>query len=194
MFLIVGLGNPGAEYVGSRHNVGFEVLSVLAENLGARFTEGRGDYLFAPTRIAESEATLILPTTYMNRSGRAVIHAMEEYRVPPDRLLVIVDDFQLPLGSLRIRSGGSDGGHNGLGSIIYELETDRFPRIRCGIGSPEAVAQQLDVVEFVLGRFTSQELPVVRDLVERAAEAVVSCIEDGLYRAMSRFNVRPEQS
>jgi len=137
MHLIVGLGNPGYEYSFTRHNVGFLVVDRLATLLHREFHTGSGNYWLAECSLKNSDVTLLKPTTFMNNSGFAVKEYCETYSIPYQNILVVSDDFQLPLGTIRIRPSGSDGGHNGIASIIYQLETDQFPRLRCGIGSTE---------------------------------------------------------
>jgi PTH1 family peptidyl-tRNA hydrolase len=192
MVLVVGLGNPGQEHSGTRHNIGFEVLGRLCEQSNCRFRAGRGDYYFAEISVEETDAILLLPTTYMNRCGSSVIDAMQEFQIPPDRTLIVVDDFQIPLGTLRLRARGSDGGHNGLASVIYELQTEQFPRLRCGIGSPAMPADRSKMAEFVLDRFTADEIPAVREMIDRAQQACINIFREGIERTMNRVNVRPE--
>jgi len=136
MVCIIGLGNPEKRYEGTRHNLGFEVLDCLAERLRTPFKEGKGEYLLASGEVGDVSVGLVKPLTFMNESGVAVADVAERFEVPLDQLIVVCDDFQLPLGHLRVRQKGSDGGHNGLYSIIYHLQSDLFPRIRCGIASP----------------------------------------------------------
>jgi PTH1 family peptidyl-tRNA hydrolase len=194
MLLIAGLGNPGQEYTGTRHNVGFEVLGRLSERLAVRFHEGRGDYFFAEAHVDSDDVLLLLPATFMNRSGLAVLDAMEEFQVPPEKVLVVSDDFQLPLGTLRLRAQGSDGGHNGLASVLYELETDAFPRLRCGIGSALMPADRSLLADYVLERFSKDEFDVVRAMIDRAADVCINVLREGVQRTMNSANTRPDPS
>jgi PTH1 family peptidyl-tRNA hydrolase len=179
--LLAGLGNPGPEYNATRHNVGFMVLDRLAHQEGLSFSAAsKWDCLW--TRW--NEIILMKPMTYMNRSGDSVAGVLRYFRIEPIELLVVVDDVALPLGRLRLRSSGSDGGHNGLGSIIAHVGED-FPRLRLGVG---AAADKADLVDHVLGPFSKTEAAVVSRSVERATEAIRQVVDDGLETAMNLFN------
>ena len=179
--LVVGLGNPGPRYAATRHNVGFMVLDRLAQQEGLAFAAAsKWDCLW--TRW--NEVILIKPMTYMNRSGDSVASVLRYFRIEPTELLVVLDDVALPLGRLRLRSSGSDGGHNGLGSIIAHLG-EEVPRLRLGVG---AAAESADLVNHVLGPFSKAELAVISRSVERASEAVHKIVEAGLETAMNIFN------
>jgi PTH1 family peptidyl-tRNA hydrolase len=188
--LVAGLGNPGNMYRRTRHNTGFMVIEELAARLRCAVRPGKGEYEYAEGSVGGLPVTLLAPTTYMNASGEAVLDALEYFRVPPDRLLVIADDLALPLGTLRLRVSGSDGGHNGLASVIYQLETEGFPRLRCGIG-PEGKPAKEATADFVLSPFASTEEEAVREMILRAADAVTTTIESGLDRAMTLYNRAP---
>jgi PTH1 family peptidyl-tRNA hydrolase len=188
--LVAGLGNPGSMYRRTRHNTGFMVIGELATRLRCGVRPGKGEYEFAEGEIEGVSVTLLAPTTYMNASGEAVLDALEHFRVPPDRLLVIADDLALPLGTLRVRASGSDGGHNGLASIIYQLGTEVFPRLRCGIGREEKPAKE-ETADFVLAPFGSDEEEAVRAMIHRAADAVTTIVASGLDRAMTFYNRAP---
>lgn len=188
MRLIVGLGNPGREYERTRHNVGFRVADALAERWGIQLT-GTFRHSVYGRGTARGETVCVLkPTTYMNRSGFAVTEALSWWKEGPQALLVLVDDAMLPLGSLRIRESGSAGSHNGLASIVEQLGTQEFARVRLGVGT-EAV-ERMDLADFVLGRFPVAEEPAVVELTERAAEAVECCLAEGIGAAISRYNRR----
>lgn len=179
--LLAGLGNPGPEYNTTRHNVGFMVLDRLAQQEGLAFAAAsKWDCLW--TRW--NEIILVKPMTYMNRSGDSVASVLRYFRIEPTELLVVVDDVALPLGRLRLRSSGSDGGHNGLGSIIAHLGVE-VPRLRVGVG---AAADNADLVNHVLGPFSKAELAVVSRSVERATEAIHKVVDAGLETAMNIFN------
>ncbi len=191
--LIIGLGNIGPKYEGTRHNVGFEVLSLVAAKLKATPLRERPFYraAVAPNQdesADNSELILAWPTTYMNRSGQAVEGLLEEFGLEPGQMLVISDDFNLPLGALRFRRRGSDGGHNGLESIIYQLETEEFPRFRLGIGPP---ADKEEITDFVLGRFDEKETAEAERMVAKATEAVIFATYHRLNEAMTRYNSTP---
>jgi PTH1 family peptidyl-tRNA hydrolase len=192
--VIVGLGNPGRRYTRTRHNVGFLVADALAARLKCDFRPGKGEYEAATSSLRDDDILIVKPVTYMNESGIAVAGIVEEIKISPDRMLIVVDDFQIPLGSLRMRPFGSDGGHNGLYSIIYQLQSDSFPRLRCGIGSEEMPQDKSLMADFVLTEFTSAERPVVDEMIVRAADACVSFVTDGIEKTMSLFNRKGEES
>jgi PTH1 family peptidyl-tRNA hydrolase len=190
MMLIVGLGNPGREYAYTRHNVGFLVLDTLAAHQNIQFQPSTGEYWSASFLSGEEHVTLLKPTTFMNNSGVAVQQFVDRQNIPIERIFVVCDDFQLPLGTLRLRASGSDGGHNGLASVIYHLQSDLFGRLRCGIGSAEMPADKSDKADFVLSQFTKQEFTLVSAMIQRAADASMSMVTDGITAAMNRFNTR----
>ncbi|MBA3273324.1 MAG: aminoacyl-tRNA hydrolase [Chthoniobacterales bacterium] len=185
MRLVVGLGNPGAEYERTRHNIGFAVLEQLASEwkLNWERTQKWGAYW------AKGDGALLLkPMTYMNRSGEPFAAVSEFYKIEPEQALVVLDDLSLELGRLRFRQGGSAGGHNGLDSILMHAGTDKVPRLRIGIGS----APHASATDWVLGRFFEEEMPLVQKGVTRAADAVKCAIDKGLLSAMNTFNKFPE--
>jgi peptidyl-tRNA hydrolase, PTH1 family len=190
MYCIVGLGNHGREYRQTRHNVGFLVVDEFAAETGIAFRPGKGEYWFAQCSLNNEEVALLKPTTFMNNSGMAVQEFLEQREIPLDRLLVVCDDFQLPLGAIRLRQNGTDGGHNGLSSVIYHLQTDQFARLRCGIGSAMMPAEKTKMKDFVLEQFFESELPNVKLMVERARYACISYIENGIDWTMNRFNTK----
>jgi PTH1 family peptidyl-tRNA hydrolase len=187
MKLIVGLGNPGRRYRGTRHNVGWEVIARLADRAGIRVNEDEGFAEVGRGMIGDRRVLLARPFTYMNVSGEAVRDLRRRHRVRPEDILIIVDDIDLPLGRLRLRAAGSAGGHNGLKSVIEALGTTGFPRLRVGIGRPPLGT---DPADFVLARFTADEAPAVQVSIERAADAVELAVTEGLNAAMNRFNTR----
>jgi PTH1 family peptidyl-tRNA hydrolase len=187
--LVVGLGNPGREYEGTRHNIGFAVLDRLAEKLDCSF---RRKWRFS-AQVAEAAAgdagkvMLAKPGTYMNRSGSAVNPLLSWLKIGPAQLLVVVDDADLPLGQIRLRASGGSGGHNGLRSIIETLGgNEEFARLRVGIGRTAPLGT--DITGHVLGRFAAQERDAMEQAVATAVEAIESCLRDGLTDAMNRFN------
>jgi PTH1 family peptidyl-tRNA hydrolase len=187
MKLVVGLGNPGSKYEGTRHNIGFEVIDRLAEGgAGARFSR-KFDGLLAEAEIDFRRVLLLKPETFMNLSGRSVAQALRFYKLELADLLVVCDDLSLPLGKLRIRGGGSDGGQKGLRDITAHFGTDAFARLRIGIGERGPI----DAVDFVLSRFRSAERPVIDDALILASQAVAVWVTQGLAAAMNRFNGPP---
>ena len=181
MHVVVGLGNPGSPYEGTRHNIGFDVVDAAAAALGVRFRSGAGNFLHA----LASEAVLVKPLTYMNNSGIAVAEALGRLGLPERKLLVVVDDLWLPLAALRIREKGSAGGHNGLRSIIETLGTTEFPRLRFGIGKNPDPHRQAD---YVLSPFDPEEREAVRSGIARAKDAVLTVIDTGVDSAAQTFN------
>ncbi len=193
MHLIIGLGNPGREYELTRHNLGFLVADELAGSARSAFQPGKGEYWLAKCSLNESTFIVLKPVTYMNSSGIAVEDFLQREKISLGDTLVVCDDFQLPLGTVRLRPSGSDGGHNGLASIIYHLQTDQFPRLRCGIASTTMPADKSMMADFVLERFAKPELPAVKRMVDRAKEASIAFVEDGIDGAMNRFNSPPSE-
>lgn len=186
MLLVVGLGNPGRRYRGTRHNVGQDVVHHLASRLGLRL-EDDGWARLGRRRVGSATIVLAIPTTYMNLSGLAVRDLLHRYRRRLEDLLIVHDDLDLPLGHIRLRPGTGSGGHNGIRSIIEELGTGLFPRLRIGIGRPP---EGVDPVEFVLDRFAPDEREVIDKAVARAADAVLTIASEGLEGAMTRYNAR----
>jgi len=186
-WLVAGLGNPGADYSGTRHNLGFATVERLAAEGSARFFPGEADAETALIRLGGIAVMLLKPQTFMNRSGAAVAAWLDRLALPAAGLVVVHDDLDLPLGRLRIVAAAGAGGHRGVRSIQATLGTAEFPRVRVGIGRPEA-GQAAD--QRVLADFTSAERPVVATLVERSAAAVRCLILEGMGPAMNRYNVR----
>jgi PTH1 family peptidyl-tRNA hydrolase len=191
--LIVGLGNVGSKYAGTRHNVGFEVVGRVAKLLKAKHLPPSSNSESVEAFVTEAEGTsrrivLACPTTLMNRSGVAVSELLVKHALIPRQMLVVVDDVDLPLGTLRFRAEGSDGGHKGLHSIIYQLETENFPRLRLGIGRP---ADNQETADHVLSRFEPDEVETAERMVALAAEAVIFAATHRLEEAMLQFNRNP---
>lgn len=184
MVALIGLGNPGGEYLKTRHNIGFMVVELLSKNLRAELKPGKGEYLIAQSEYGGKRLLLVEPITYVNGSGAAASQLLSLFSLELSQLLVICDDVNLPLGRIRIRRSGSNGGHRGLGSIIYHLGEEKFPRLRIGIGGGE----RDDLVGFVLGEFTPEEKEVIGKAIEQAAEACLVFARDGLQEVMDRFN------
>jgi PTH1 family peptidyl-tRNA hydrolase len=185
MKLVAGLGNPGDRYRGTRHNVGFEVIDEMARRHGLRFETAPVPALQATWRPAQGPVLLVKPLTFMNLCGEAVGGAARYFKVAIDDVLVVCDDVNLPLGRLRTRASGSEGGHNGLGSIAAHLGTTDYARLRIGVGRGDA---RRDLADHVLARFEPEETPGVEDAIARAADAVETWVSDGLVTMMNRFN------
>jgi PTH1 family peptidyl-tRNA hydrolase len=182
--LVVGLGNPGSKYEGTRHNIGFEVVDRLASGgSGAKFSK-KFEGQIAEVEIDFRRVLLLKPETFMNLSGRSVIPALRFYKLEPADLLVLCDDLNLPLGKLRIRKGGSDGGQKGLRDISAQLGTDEYARLRVGIGDRGPI----DAADFVLSRFRPAERPIMDDALIVATQAVAVWVAQGVDAAMNRFN------
>ena len=187
MKLIVGLGNPGQKYDNTRHNVGFHALDELARKLDGRIYINRNGGLFGQTLFEGEKLLLAKPLTFMNLSGECVGPLAAYYKLAPEEVLVLCDDVNLPLGQLRVRKGGSAGGHNGLKNIIEHLGSDAFPRIRLGVGPQPA---GLDLVDFVLMQFSGSEQTAAAEEEKRAADAALLFLKEGAGAAMNRFNQR----
>ena len=185
-WLVVGLGNPGEKYENTRHNVGFLTVDELAERARVPVQKLKYRALTNTVELGGARALLMKPVTYMNLSGEAVGQAARFYKIPPERVLVISDDVSLPLGKLRIRKSGSAGGHNGLKNIIQHLGTDQFPRVKIGVG--EKPYPDYDMADWVLSRFTGEDLKTITQAVKRAADAVECFVREGPDKAMNRFN------
>lgn len=186
MKLIAGLGNPGNRYSHTRHNAGFMVIEALAESLKCPMRAGKGDYEYAEHAVGDERVILVKPMTYMNNSGLAIRELVKFYKIPLRDSLIICDDAALPLGKIRLRPSGSDGGQNGLKSVIYHLNSDQFPRLRIGIGNVRMA--HMDLADFVLSRFDQDEEPILKKIVETCTDAARYFIEHGVVKTMNVFN------
>ncbi|MEX0886127.1 MAG: aminoacyl-tRNA hydrolase [Phycisphaeraceae bacterium] len=185
MKLVVGLGNPGVEYAGTRHNVGFMVVELLAQRHGlVGPAKGKFHAAVLEGQVASERCLLMQPVTYMNRSGLAVGEAVRFYKLEPADVLVIVDDVALPCGRIRLRAGGSAGGHNGLADVARVLATDEYPRLRVGIDPPGRAPQR----DYVLGKFSREQMELMTGAIERAADAAEMWMREGIEKAMTAFN------
>ncbi|NLJ71823.1 MAG: aminoacyl-tRNA hydrolase [Syntrophomonadaceae bacterium] len=183
MKIVVGLGNPGRKYSGTRHNVGFMVVEELANRYRIEKEVSKYDAIIGHIRIANSQVLLVKPLTYMNLSGNAVRPLVRFYKLNLADLIVVYDDMDLDLGKIRIRTSGGTGGHKGLISITNSLSSPEFPRIRGGIGRPPN-----DTIEWVLGRFTPDEKPILDNMITSAADAVECWVRNGIDKAMNEYN------
>jgi PTH1 family peptidyl-tRNA hydrolase len=184
MKVVVGLGNPGSRYAGTRHNVGFAVMDALAEAPGTSHFQDRFDADIAELVDGGAKVLLVKPQTFMNLSGQSLRRLVDFYQLPLEHLLVVCDDFNLPLGKLRFRARGTHGGHNGLRDIQNHLGTTEYARLRIGVGAPE----EDEAVEHVLGRFRPLERPVIEEALHLAVQAVATWWEKGIEYCMNQYN------
>lgn len=186
MYLIAGLGNPGKQYEMTRHNIGFHTIDYIADRLGVKVKKLKFKAIFGEGTIGGEKVLLVKPQTYMNLSGESLVEFVRFYKIPIENVIVISDDIDLPAGRIRIRAKGSAGGHNGLKSIIQMLGGDNFARVRIGVGAP--VSEDYDLADFVLGRFSKDEIPVLEDAIVKADKAVTEIIACNVNSAMNKFN------
>jgi PTH1 family peptidyl-tRNA hydrolase len=184
-YLIIGLGNPGRDYRQNRHNIGFMLIDRLAMRLDARMSRLQSKALVASARHGDEKIILAKPQTYMNLSGQSVQGLARFYKIPPERLLLAHDDLDLPFGTIRLRPSGGAGGQKGVKSVIQHLGTQKFPRLRMGIGRPPG---RMDAAAYVLQDFPQADEQLLSEILERAADAVFTFLEEGLDMAMNRFN------
>lgn len=192
VYVVAGLGNPGEKYMYTRHNVGFCTIDVLSHKLGisVRNTKQiKHKALIVEGFVKEKKVMLVKPQTYMNASGESIRDIVAWYKIPAECLILIYDDTDLHLGKIRVRRSGSAGTHNGMKSVIYQLQTDCFPRVRIGIGKPP---ENMDMVDYVLGEFSPEERDNISRSIVSAAEAVITIIEEDIDRAMAKFNSRAQ--
>ena len=184
-YIVVGLGNSGTKYENTRHNAGFIAVDRLAQKLGVKIDRIKYKSLVTTCTIGDKKVLLMKPSTYMNNSGLAVTEAMNFYKIPPENVIVLFDDISLDVGKMRIRRKGSDGGHNGIKNIIYLSGSDRFPRIKIGVGhKPE----KWDLADWVLSRFTESEQKVLEETADKAAQAVELMLDGQIDKAMNLYN------
>ncbi|MCR5625332.1 MAG: aminoacyl-tRNA hydrolase [Lachnospiraceae bacterium] len=186
MYIIAGLGNPGSQYDKTRHNIGFQVLTCLADKTGISLNGQEKKAIIGKGRIGREKVILCMPITYMNNSGEAIGALSHYYKIKPeDELIIVYDDVDLDPGKLRIRKKGSAGGHNGMKSIIKHLGTDTFARVRVGVGSKPP---GMDLAAFVLGKFPKELFPTMNAAVESAADAIITIVEEDADTAMNKYN------
>ncbi|WP_423775464.1 aminoacyl-tRNA hydrolase [Allobaculum stercoricanis] len=189
MKLIVGLGNPGVKYEGTRHNAGFMVMDAISEKLNVSINKKKFEGSYVKTKIGNEDVILLKPETYMNNSGFSVRACMDFFKISREDILVIYDDLDTPVGSIRLKTKGSAGGHNGVKSVIACAMGEEFDRIRVGIGRNP----QINIIDYVLTRFRPDELEDLNHSVEQAANAAILAIKQGFPKAMNRYNVKPKK-
>ena len=185
-YIIVGLGNPGGEYEATRHNAGFIVIDMLAEECSCAVTKLKFKSLYGTAQIGDKKCILMKPQTYMNNSGEAVRDAAAFYKIPAERIIVVSDDISLDVGKLRIKRKGSDGGHNGLKSIIYQIQSDNFSRIKMGVGKKPH--PEYDLAAWVLSRFKNDEVEPLKSAAKNACDAIKLIVGEKIDMAMNKFN------
>ncbi|MDR7870950.1 MAG: aminoacyl-tRNA hydrolase [Tissierellaceae bacterium] len=191
MYVIVGLGNPGKDYTNTRHNVGFNSIDLLAQRNNINLNKIKFKSVYGEGFIGNNKVMLVKPQTYMNNSGIAVREILDFYKLPTEKLIVIVDDIDIGFADLRIKAKGSAGSHNGLKSIIYHIRDDNFPRVKIGIGKKHP---QQDLADFVLSRFSKEETVDIDNSILDAAEAVELMITDTIENAMNKFNTKTNRA
>lgn len=185
-WLIVGLGNPGKDYERTRHNAGFRAIDLIASKLGCKINKAKFQGLYGQANYAGAKLVLLKPQTYMNLSGRSVLQVSAYFHIPPQRIIVLFDDISLEPGRLRIRADGSAGGHNGIKSIISEVGSQDFPRVKIGVGAKTHPEQ--DLADWVLSTFSASEEKALASALDRAADAALCIIERGVPEAANRYN------
>lgn len=188
MYIIAGLGNPGSKYENTRHNMGFKAIDVMASEFGIDVNRAKFKGLIGEGRIGSEKVILLKPQTYMNLSGQSVREIMNFYKIPEENLIVIYDDFDLPIGSIRVRKSGGPGTHNGMKSVVQELGSRKFPRVRVGIGSSDG-----STIQFVIGKVGKDEQQILNEAAEAAASAAADIIRIGIENAMNIHNTRKSE-
>ncbi len=184
MYIVVGLGNPGKKYEGTRHNVGFHAIDLLASKHQIQVSKLKHKALVGEGRIGTEKVILVKPQTFMNLSGQSLMELIQFYKIDTEKIIVLYDDIDVKVGSLRIREKGSAGSHNGMKNIIYLVQKDNFPRVRIGVGKPVVG----DLADYVLSGFPSNEVPLIKDAIGNAVLAVETIIQENLQQAMNKYN------
>ena len=185
MYLIVGLGNPEPEYSRTRHNMGFDVINELSKRYDIKVEKKGFQAIYGTGKIEDSNVILCKPQTYMNLSGDAIIEIAKFYKIPIENIIIIYDDIDTKAGKIKIRKKGSSGGHNVMKSVIYRLNTEEFPRVRIGIGSPE---ERDNLIEYVISKISNEEYKLLYEGIKMGADAIVELLQDGIDIAMNKFN------
>lgn len=188
MYIIAGLGNPGSKYENTRHNMGFKAIDAMASEFGIDVNRAKFKGLIGEGRIGSEKVILLKPQTYMNLSGQSVREIMNFYKIPEENLIVIYDDFDLPIGSIRVRKSGGPGTHNGMKSVVQDLGSRKFPRVRVGIGSSDG-----STIQFVIGKVGKDEQQILNEAAEAAASAAADIIRIGIENAMNIHNTRKSE-
>ena len=188
MYIIAGLGNPGSKYENTRHNMGFKAIDAMASEFGIDVNRAKFKGLIGEGRIGSEKVILLKPQSYMNLSGQSVREIMNFYKIPEENLIVIYDDFDLPIGSIRVRKSGGPGTHNGMKSVVQELGSRKFPRVRVGIGSSDG-----STIQFVIGKVGKDEQQILNEAAEAAASAAADIIRIGIENAMNIHNTRKSE-
>lgn len=188
MYIIAGLGNPGSKYENTRHNMGFKAIDAMASEFGIDVNRAKFKGLIGEGRIGSEKVILLKPQTYMNLSGQSVREIMNFYKIPEENLIVIYDDFDLPIGSIRVRKSGGPGTHNGMKSVVQELGSRKFPRVRVGIGSSDG-----STIQFVIGKVGKDEQQILNEAADAAASAAADIIRIGIENAMNIHNTRKSE-
>lgn len=191
LYVVVGLGNPGKDYTNTRHNIGFNTIDLIAKRNDIDLNKIKFKSVYGEGFIGREKVILVKPQTYMNNSGITVRELSQFYKLPIENIIVIVDDIDIGFADLRIKSKGSAGSHNGLKSIIYHLQEDKFPRVKIGIGKKHP---EQDLADFVLGRFSKEETPYIENSISNAADAVETIIAEGTEAAMNKFNTKSNKA
>jgi PTH1 family peptidyl-tRNA hydrolase len=185
LFIVIGLGNPGSRFGNTRHNVGFDTIDLLSASHGIAVSKLKHKALSGDGIIHDKRVLLVKPQTFMNLSGESVQELLDWYKIPENNVILVYDDIDLPLGKIRVRPGGSAGTHRGMQSVIYITQTDKFPRVRIGIGKPP---EGWDLADFVLSKFSREDRKIIDESVQKAAEAVITIVKSGVDAAMNIYN------
>ncbi|MBE5759576.1 MAG: aminoacyl-tRNA hydrolase [Clostridiales bacterium] len=185
MYMIVGLGNPGRQYEKTKHNAGYRACDIAAKEMGVRFMKRRFDAVLAETSVGGEKVILMKPETYMNNSGQAIRQAMSYYKIPSEKIIVLYDDVDLQPGKLRIREKGSSGTHNGMRSILREIKTENFPRVRIGIGKQPP---KMDLADYVMAKFDSETEKSFAEACKNAGLAALEIVKNGVASAQAKYN------